>query len=86
VFVGKNKQTWNESKQSVIDSRWGKQIYKNALLNTGIALPENDWQGSEIPRKWVSDSSYKQPKNGITLTYSLFIQNLNLTIRMIGVN
>lgn len=70
MFVGKNKQTWNESKQSVVDSRWGKQIYKNALLNTDITLPENDWQGSGIPRKWVSDSSYKQPKNKIILIYS----------------
>ena len=71
----KNKQTWYESRQSVVDSRWGKQLYKNALLNTGIPLPENDWQGSGIPNKWVSDSSYKQPKNGIILTYSFIQKN-----------
>ena len=65
-----NKQTWKDSKQSVANSNWSNEIHKDALLNTGIPLPENNWQGSGIPVKWESDSSYANPENGIILTYS----------------
>ena len=65
-----NKQTWEESKQLTINSKWSNKRYKDALLNTGIPLPENNWSGSDIPVKWTSDSSYKKPSKGILLTYS----------------
>ena len=66
----KNKQTWNNSKQTTTNAKWSNKRHKDALLNTGIPLPENNWEGSGIPIKWESDSSYKKPKKGIILTYS----------------
>ena len=77
----KNKQTWKESKQSVVDSNWANTRYKDALLNTGTPLPENDWQGSGIPIKWASDSSYKRPKKGIILTYSFIHKKSKLNYK-----
>ena len=68
--MSKNKQTWKESKQSVVESKWANVRYKDALLNTGIEVPENNWRPSGIPVRWASDSSYKKPKKGIVLTYS----------------
>ena len=66
----KNKQTWKSSKQTVTDVKWSNKQHKDALLNTGIALEENNWTRPDIPVRWASDSSYKKPKKGILLTYS----------------
>ena len=76
-----NKQTWKESKQSITNSKWSNKRYKDALLNTGIPLPENNWSGSEIPVKWTSDSSYKKPSKGILLTYSFIHKKSKLTTK-----
>ena len=70
MTVPVNKQTWKNSKQSLTNAKWTDKRHKDALLNTGIPLPENNWEGSGVPVKWSSDSSYKRPKAGIVLTYS----------------
>ena len=66
----KNKQTWDDSKQLVVDVKWSKNNHENALLNTGVPLEENDWVSPGIPVRWMTDSSFKKNANQTITTYS----------------
>ena len=77
----KKKQTWDNSKQTIINAKWSDIRHKDALLNTGIPLPENNWIGPGIPVRWASDSSFKKPKQGIILTYSFIHKKSKLNYK-----
>jgi serralysin len=66
----KNKQTWDNSHQDVINVKWSKKTHENALLNTGVPLEDNNWVAPGIPVKWATDSSFKNKKNQTIITYS----------------